>query len=113
MTSNRRGWSQKSVADRSSPASRRNGQHLLRRRQPVNIVDVANLVLDKGLVVDSVMRGSALGVEMGTVDSRTVIANFDSYLRLAEATNRLILKLVADSNPRAKSPDLPRSADHR
>lgn len=95
MTSDRSGRSHGSAAERSSAASaRRDGEHLLRRRQPVEIVDVVNLVLDKGLVMDSVMRGAAFGVEMWTVDSRMVTANFDSYLRLAETTDRLILKLI-------------------
>src|ERR671939_284851 len=49
------------------------------------------LLLDKGLVVDVFLRVSLVGIELLTVDARIVIASVDTYLRFAEAVNRLDL----------------------
>jgi len=43
-------------------------------------------------VIDAYVRVSALGIELLTVDARVVIASVDTYLRFAEATNRLELE---------------------
>jgi hypothetical protein len=50
-----------------------------------------DLLLDKGLVVDVFLRVSLVGIELLTVDARIVIASVDTYLRFAEAVNRLDL----------------------
>jgi gas vesicle structural protein len=47
--------------------------------------------LDKGLVIDIYVRVSLVGIELLTVDARIVIARVDTYLRFAEAVNRLDL----------------------
>jgi hypothetical protein len=47
--------------------------------------------LDKGLVIDIYVRVSLVGIEILTVDARIVIASVDTYLRFAEAVNRLDL----------------------
>jgi hypothetical protein len=52
---------------------------------------VLDLLLDKGLVVDVFLRVSLVGIELLTVDARIVIASVDTYLRFAEAVNRLDL----------------------
>ncbi|MBY8882223.1 gas vesicle protein GvpJ [Actinacidiphila acidipaludis] len=55
------------------------------------LVDVVDLILDKGLVIDVYLRVSLVGIELLTVDARIVVASVDTYLRFAEAANRLDL----------------------
>jgi hypothetical protein len=62
-----------------------------------SLYDVLDLILDKGLVVDAYVRVSLVGVELLTVDARIVVASVDTYLRFAEAANRLDLKHQDDS----------------
>ena len=66
----------------------------LQRPAPSGLADVVELVLDKGLVVDAYLRVALLGIELLTLDARVVIASADTYLRFAEATNRLDLAAV-------------------
>ncbi len=63
----------------------------LTRPQPGGLVDVIDTILDKGLVIDAYIRVSAIGIELLTIDARIVIASVDTYLRFAEAVNRLDL----------------------
>src|SRR5690625_4062918 len=56
-----------------------------------SLADVIELILDKGLVIDAYVRVSLVGIEILTIDARIVIASVDTYLRFAEATNRLDL----------------------
>jgi hypothetical protein len=56
-----------------------------------SLADVVETLLDKGVVVDVYARVSLLGVELVTLDARIVIASVDTYLRFAEAVNRLDL----------------------
>src|SRR5947207_12643269 len=53
------------------------------------LAEVLDVLLDKGLVVDGFLRVSLVGIELLTVDARIVIASVDTYLRFAEAVNRL------------------------
>jgi gas vesicle structural protein len=53
------------------------------------LADVLDTILDKGLVIDAYVRVSLVGIELLTVDARIVIASVDTYLRFAEAVNRL------------------------
>ncbi|MBM9506276.1 gas vesicle protein GvpJ [Actinacidiphila acididurans] len=55
------------------------------------LVDVVDLILDKGLVIDVYVRVSLVGIELLTIDARVVVASVDTYLRFAEAVNRLDL----------------------
>src|SRR4051794_19667158 len=55
------------------------------------LYDVLDLILDKGLVIDVFVRVSLIGIEILTIDARIVIASVDTYLRFAEAVNRLDL----------------------
>ena len=63
----------------------------LERPAPSGLSDVVEIILDKGVVVDAYARVSLVGIELLTVDARIVIASVDTYLRFAEATNRLDL----------------------
>jgi hypothetical protein len=53
------------------------------------LAEVLDVLLDKGLVIDIFLRVSLVGIELLTVDARIVIASVDTYLRFAEAVNRL------------------------
>lgn len=55
------------------------------------LADVIELILDKGLVIDVFVRVSLVGIELLTIDARIVVASVDTFLRFAEATNRLDL----------------------
>ncbi|WP_113699856.1 gas vesicle protein GvpJ [Nonomuraea lactucae] len=55
------------------------------------LADVIDTILDKGLVVDAYVRVSLVGIELLTIDARIVVASVDTYLRFAEAVNRLDL----------------------
>ena len=63
----------------------------LDRPSPSSLADVIDTILDKGLVIDIYLRVSLLGIELLTVDARIVVASVDTYLRFAEAVNRLDL----------------------
>src|SRR3954466_15049535 len=63
----------------------------LERPRPSGLADVIDIILDKGLVLDAYVRVSLVGIELLTVDARIVISSVDTYLRFAEATNRLDL----------------------
>ncbi|MEV6168508.1 gas vesicle structural protein GvpA [Streptomyces sp. NPDC051954] len=66
------------------------------------LYDVLELILDRGLVIDVFVRVSLVGIEILKIDVRVVVASVDTYLRFAEACNRLDL----EAGPR-KSPGLP------
>ncbi|GAA4488233.1 gas vesicle structural protein GvpA [Rhodococcus olei] len=53
------------------------------------LADVIDTILDKGLVIDAFVRVSLVGIELLTIDARVVVASVDTYLRFAEAVNRL------------------------
>jgi hypothetical protein len=63
----------------------------LDRPAPSSLADVLDTILDKGLVIDIYVRVSLVGIELLTIDARIVIASVDTYLRFAEAVNRLDL----------------------
>jgi hypothetical protein len=63
----------------------------LERPAPSSLADVVELILDKGLVIDIYIRVSLVGIELLTIDARIVVASVDTYLRFAEAVNRLDL----------------------
>ncbi|MGW3359038.1 gas vesicle protein GvpJ [Streptomyces bungoensis] len=56
------------------------------------LYDVLELILDRGMVIDVFARVSLVGIEILKVDARIVIASVDTYLRFAEACNRLDLE---------------------
>jgi hypothetical protein len=68
-----------------------------RSRQPTTFADI----LDKGLVIDAFVRVSLVGIEVLTIDARVVLASVDTYLKFAEAVNRL------DLYPNRQPPGVP------
>jgi gas vesicle structural protein len=61
------------------------------------LYDVLELILDRGMVIDVFVRVSLVGIEILKVDARIVVASVDTYLRVAEACNRLDLEHDARS----------------
>jgi hypothetical protein len=61
----------------------------LARPEPSSLAEVVELILNKGLVLDAYARVSLVGIELLTIDARIVVSSVDTYLRFAEATNRL------------------------
>ncbi|GAA2498697.1 hypothetical protein GCM10010406_39050 [Streptomyces thermolineatus] len=57
-----------------------------------NLYDILELILDRGLVIDAFVRVSLVGIEILKIDVRVVVASVDTYLRFAEACNRLDLE---------------------
>jgi gas vesicle structural protein len=75
----------------------RNGGGAIRSPNPSGLADVIDLILDKGLVIDLYVRVSLVGIELLTVDARIVVASVDTYLRFAEAVNRLDLTQTSEA----------------
>lgn len=69
----------------------RSGGGYAARPNPSGLADVIDTILDKGLVIDIYIRVSLVGIELLTIDARIVIASVDTYLRFAEAVNRMDL----------------------
>ena len=67
-----------------------------------SLADVIDTILDKGLVIDAYVRVSLVGIELLTIDARVVVASVDTYLRFAEAVNRLDIS----DNDKKGLPDL-------
>ena len=66
---------------------------------PTGLADVIDTILDKGLVIDAYVRVSLVGIELLTIDARVVIASVDTYLRFAEAVNRLDISQEKEGLP--------------
>src|SRR5437868_6860846 len=71
--------------------------YLQRAPSPSGLAEVLDVILDKGLVIDAYVRVSVIGIEVLTIDARIVVASVDTYLRFAEAVNRLDLTETGDS----------------
>jgi uncharacterized membrane protein YgcG len=69
---------------------------LQRQPGPSGLADVLDVILDKGIVIDIYLRVALVGIELLTVDARIVIASVDTYLRFAEAVNRLDIAQVGN-----------------
>ncbi|HEY2578016.1 MAG TPA: gas vesicle protein GvpJ [Streptosporangiaceae bacterium] len=72
-------------------AERSQRRTYLDRPSPSGLADVLEIILDKGLVIDIYVRVALVGIELLTIDARIVIASVDTYLRFAQAVNRLDL----------------------
>src|SRR4051812_23594753 len=72
------------------------GGGVMRAPNPTGLAEVIDLILDKGLVIDVYVRVSLVGIELLTIDARIVVASVDTYLRFAEAVNRLDLEEKGD-----------------
>jgi gas vesicle structural protein len=75
----------------------------IERPRPSGLADVIDVILDKGLVIDVYVRVALIGIEILTIDARIVIASVDTYLRFAEAVNRLD---IAQANQQPGLPEL-------
>lgn len=64
---------------------------------PSGLADVLDVLLDKGLVIDVFLRVALVGIELLTVDARIVLASVDTYLRFAEAVDRLDLRQKSEA----------------
>jgi hypothetical protein len=71
--------------------------YLQRSPSPSGLAEVIDLILDKGLVIDLYVRVSLVGIELLVIDARIVVASVDTYLRFAEAVNRLDIAASDDS----------------
>ena len=69
------------------------------RPSPSGLADVIDTILDKGLVIDAYVRVSLVGIELLTIDARIVVASVDTYLRFAEAVNRLDISQEKEGLP--------------
>src|SRR4051795_6960657 len=78
-------------------SERRTSNRYISSPTPSGLADVIDLILDKGLVIDVYVRVSLVGIELLTIDARIVIAGVDTYLRFAEAANRLDLRGNSDA----------------
>src|SRR4051794_32432120 len=85
------------MQSRSTMQPYRGGSGYVARSSSSGLYDVLELILDKGLVIDVFVRVSLIGIEILTVDARIVIASVDTYLRFAEAVNRLDLMATETS----------------
>ena len=79
------------MQNRAGAQPYRGGSGYVARSSSSGLYDVLELILDKGLVIDVFVRVSLIGIEIVTIDARIVIASVDTYLRFAEAVNRLDL----------------------
>src|SRR6201988_2055143 len=66
---------------------------------PTGLADVIETILDKGMGIDAYVRVSLVGIEVLTIDARVVIASVDTYLRFAEAVNRLDISQEKEGLP--------------
>lgn len=73
------------------PAQQGGGGGSFAKPNSSSLADVVDTILDKGLVIDAFVRVSLVGIELLTIDARVVVASVDTYLRFAEAVNRLEL----------------------
>jgi gas vesicle structural protein len=53
------------------------------------VAQLVDVILDKGIVIDSWVRVSVVGLEVLAVEARVVVASVDTYLRYAEAIGRI------------------------
>ncbi len=61
------------------------------------LYDTLELILDRGMVIDVFVRVSLVGIEILKIDARVVVASVDTYLKFAEACNRLDLEATSRS----------------
>ena len=85
------------IASATSPYMQRPGAGYVQRPGGGSLAEVVDIILDKGLVIDAYVRVSLIGIEILTIDARIVIASVDTYLRFAEAVNRLDLHAADES----------------
>ena len=67
----------------------------LERSGGTNLVEVLDRVLDKGIVIDAVVRISLIGFEIISVEARVVVASVETYLKYSQS----FAPVTADSRP--------------
>src|SRR5436305_11487774 len=80
-----------------APMQPQSMSQLQRHPGPSGLAEVLDVILDKGIVIDIYIRVSLVGIELLTVDARIVIASVDTYLRFAQAVNRLDITQTGDA----------------
>ena len=50
-----------------------------------SLVEVIDRILDKGIVVDALVRVSLVGIEILSIEARVVIASVETFLKYAKA----------------------------
>jgi gas vesicle structural protein len=50
-----------------------------------SVIDVLDRVLDKGIVIDVVLRVALVGIDLITGEARVIVASIETYLNYAEA----------------------------
>lgn len=50
-----------------------------------SLVEVVDRILDKGVVIDTWVRVSLVGIELLAVEARVVLASVETWLKYAEA----------------------------
>ena len=58
-------------------------------RPAINLMDLIDRILDKGLVIDLYVKINLVGIELLEIQARIVIAGIQSYLRYAEEMQRI------------------------
>lgn len=53
------------------------------------LADVVETVLDKGVVIDAQVAVGVVGIPLVEINARVVVASIETYLRFAEAVDRL------------------------
>jgi hypothetical protein len=71
-------------------------------RPLLNIYDLIDRVLDKGIVIDANISVALVGIEILVVRARIVVAGIDAFLRYAQA-----LGLAATPGTPVAVPDIP------
>ncbi|MGV9854942.1 gas vesicle protein GvpJ [Streptomyces sp. NPDC003442] len=67
-------------------------EEVVRIQRTGTLYDCLELILDRGMVIDVFIRVSLVGIEILKIDARIVVASVDTYLRFAEACNRVDLE---------------------
>lgn len=57
------------------------------------LADVVETVLDKGIVIDAQVTVGVIGIPLVEINARVTVASIETYLRVAEAVDRLDLAL--------------------
>lgn len=62
---------------------------VLERSPSSELADVVEMVLDKGVVIDAQISVAVVGIRLLEINARITIASIETYLRFAEAVDRL------------------------
>ena len=73
----------------SRPRVEAGQQPVGKRSAAVSLAQLVDMILDKGIVIDRWASVSALGLELLTLEARTVVTSVETYLRYADALARL------------------------